>query len=149
MCVLQEQNPRVNFSRLASTLGIVFAFAVCLSLSGCGSGNASVTGRVTFNGDPVSRGSITLLPADGKGQPAGGNVENGSFSIREVLPGEKTVQIMAVYPIGREKRDDGSELEIVGDLLPAEWGLDSKHTLTVTAPTTNHDFPIEGPDPRK
>ena len=120
-----------------------------LVLAGCGSGNATVTGRVTFNGEPVNRGSLTLIPVDGKGQPAGGNVENGAFTIKEVLPGEKTVQIMAVYPIGREKRGDGSELEIVGDLLPAEWGLDSKHTLMVTAPTTNHDFTIEGPDPRK
>jgi hypothetical protein len=127
-----------------------FLVLASLFLTGCGNnGNATVTGRVTFNGEAVSRGSITLLPTEGKGQPAGGNVENGAYTIRNVAPGEKTVQIMAVYPIGREKRDDGSELEIVGDLLPAEWGLDSKHSLTVAPPTTNHDFAIEGPDPRK
>jgi hypothetical protein len=135
--------------RTPAALGLTLAAVLLLGLTGCGSGKATVSGRVTFNGEPVSRGSITLLPAGGKGQPAGGNVENGGFSIREVEPGEKTVQIMAVYPIGREKRDDGSELEIVGDLLPADWGLDSKHTLTVTAPTTTHEFAIEGPDPRK
>lgn len=143
---------RIRFAKLRRRSPASHGLPVALLglvLAGCGSGNATVTGRITFNGEPVNRGSLTLIPADGKGQPAGGNVENGAFTIKEVVPGEKTVQIMAVYPIGREKRDDGSELEIVGDFLPAEWGLNSKHTLMVTAPTTSHDFTIEGPDPRK
>lgn len=127
---------------------LLLAGAVCLVACGCGDGTATVTGRITFNGEPVSRGSITLVPTDGKGQPAGANVENGSYSMKGVAPGEKTVQIMAVYPIGTEKRDDGSELEIVGDLLPASWGTDSQEKLQVQPPATTKDFAIEGPDPR-
>ena len=127
--------------------GLVCA-AVAL-IAGCGDGKATVSGKVTFNGEPVSRGAITLIPTDGKGQSAGGQVEGGSYMIRGVLPGEKTVQIIAIYPLGPKKGDDGDTIEVMGDLLPASWGPESTVKLNVTPPATAKDFAIEGPDPRK
>ncbi len=35
------------------------------AMLGCGNGLAHVEGRVTFNGEPVSRGMINLEPVDG------------------------------------------------------------------------------------
>lgn len=117
--------------------------------SGCGDSLATVSGTVSFNGEPVSRGMISLEPVDGKGPSAGGNVEEGKFLIESVHPGEKIVRISAAYSKGMEKQDDGSEVEIVDDLLPAAWGNESKERLAVQAPETKKDFAIEGPDPRK
>ncbi len=119
-----------------------------LAVTGCGNGLSTVSGRITFNGEAVNRGAITLIPKDGKGQAAGSSVENGSYSIKDVTPGEKTVQIYAVYPMGTKKEADGTEIELVGDLLPSSWGPTSQNTMTVTGPRTTKDFPIEGPDPR-
>lgn len=136
--------PTVSLRGLACGLLAVVPLAV-----GCGDGKAVVSGKVTFNGEPIARGAITLVPADGKGQTFGSSIESGAYQIQGVLPGEKTVQIIAVYPLGRRKDEDGGTVEAMGDLLPASWGPTSKERLTVTAPTTTKDFAIEGPDPRK
>jgi len=131
------------------SFAVALAFATAILVAGCGDGKATVSGRVTFNGEPVSRGAITLIPTDGKGQSVGSQVEGGSYLVRGVLPGEKTVQIIAVYPLGQRKSEDGNSIEAVGDLLPASWGSNSTEKLNVTSPTTTKDFAIEGPDPRK
>jgi hypothetical protein len=136
--------PTVSFRGLACGLLTIVPLAV-----GCGDGKAVVSGKVTFNGEPIARGAITLVPTDGKGQTAGSSIESGAYLIQGVPPGEKTVQIIAVYSLGRRKDDDGGDVEAMGDLLPASWGPASKERLTVTAPTTTKDFTIEGPDPRK
>jgi hypothetical protein len=129
---------------LACIVGVVV-----LGTFGCSDGRAVVSGRITFNGEPVSRGAITLVPTDGKGQTSGSPIEDGAYRIPSVAPGEKAVQIIAVYSKGRKKDDDGSEIEAMGDLLPASWGPGSAERLTVTAPSTAKDYAIEGPDPRK
>lgn len=130
-------------------LAFITVFVAILACCGCGDGRAMVTGRITFNGEPVSRGSIALIPVDGKGQAAGSPVENGSYSVTNVLPGEKIVQISAVYVSGKTTLDGGLELDLVSDLLPASWGAESTERLVVTAPRTTHDYEIKGPDPRK
>jgi hypothetical protein len=122
---------------------------IMLACVGCGDGRATVSGRVTFNGEPVSRGSITFIPVDGKGQAAGGDVANGSYAVKGVSQGEKTVQISAQYVSGKTTLDGGLELDVVSDLLPRSWGAESTERLTVSAPVTTKDFAINGPDPRK
>jgi hypothetical protein len=136
--------------RAVALRGIAIGVLAIVPLAvGCGDGKALVSGKVTFNGEPIARGAITLVPTDGKGQTVGSAIESGAYRIQGVLPGEKTVQIIAVYSLGRRKDEDGSAVEAMGDLLPASWGPTSKERLTVTAPTTTKDFAIEGPDPRK
>lgn len=120
-----------------------------IGLLGCDDGLARVEGRVTFNGEPVSRGMVNLEPVDGKGPVTGSPLEEGRYAIENVTPGEKIVRISAVYTV-RVQRDasDGSEVEICDDLLPAEYGQASAHRLMVEAPTTTKDYAIEGRDPR-
>lgn len=125
------------------------SFASLSTAVGCSDGLARVEGRVTFNGEPVSRGMINLEPVDGKGPVSGGSVEGGGYSIEGVSPGEKIVRISAVYSKGVTKQSDGGEQEICDDLLPKGYGQTSNHRLTVEAPVTKQDYPIEGPDPRK
>src|SRR5687768_5614714 len=59
---------------------------VAAVVAGCGGGGntSSVTGKVVANGQPVTEGSITFMPVDGKaGQPAGGEVQaDGSFKMK-------------------------------------------------------------------
>lgn len=127
----------------------LFAASVLLCGAGCGDGRATVTGTVTFNGEPVSRGSIVLVPVDGKGRSAGGDIEHGRYTVRSVDPGEKTVQLSAQYVSGKTKLDGGLELDVVSDLLPRAWGAESAERLTVVAPQTTKDYVIQGPDPRR
>jgi hypothetical protein len=149
MSILTQCIAKPGFMRFYRS-GIVRAtIGLILCCSGCGENLATVEGNVTFNGQPVNRGVISLEPVDGKGPTAGGNVEDGEFLIEDVVPGEKIVRINAVYSKGMEKQDDGSEVEIVDDLLPKEWGQESKEKLIVEAPSTKKDFRIEGPDPQQ
>lgn len=62
------------------------------ALAGCGSKTNAVTGKVTFNGQPVTGGSLTFLPASGSegasaslGKPAVGIVD--STGAYKIVPG--------------------------------------------------------------
>lgn len=47
-------------------LGGVALVGLLLAIAGCGEGAASVSGKVTYNGTPVSGGTITFHGTDGK-----------------------------------------------------------------------------------
>ena len=66
-------------------------------------GSAEVKGHVTFNGKPVTGGTITLVAAKDKGgKPITADVkEDGTFSLEKVPPGEYAVKVNP--PAGQEK----------------------------------------------
>ena len=71
---------------------------VCMAAlaAGCGrGGGTTVSGRVTYEDAPVARGQIMFTPADGKGPIVGGEISAGSYSLSDVSPGQKVVQISA------------------------------------------------------
>src|SRR5262245_59371764 len=65
-----------------------------LGLSGCG-GSAGVSGKVTYDGNPVEDGYITFAPKDDMGQKVGAKIENGRYVVKDILPGPKVVSISA------------------------------------------------------
>lgn len=81
-----------------------WTFALVLAaLAGCGSagGKASVSGSVTYEGQPVASGEITFSPADGKGPTASGPISGGSYSVADMTPGPKVVLISSVAEVPR------------------------------------------------
>jgi hypothetical protein len=133
---------------------LLFSSLVLIACVGCGDNNAIVSGKVTFNGEPVSRGMISLEPVDGIGPTDGANLEGGVYHIDDVLPGEKLVRISAVHVVGTEKvypEDPKSTdvIELTEELLPNEFNNGSTLKLTVSAPETQKDFALEGKDPRQ
>src|SRR5215831_19508861 len=68
-------------------------------IPGCGGGSASISGQVTYNGEPVGNGYITFTPVDGKGPPAGGQIEAGQYLVDNLTPGPKLVKIEAVKKV--------------------------------------------------
>ncbi len=123
--------------------------AFVAAATGCGKTTATVSGSVTFNGEPVKSGGINLFPLDGKGAPSGALIENGRYKVVEVMPGEKTVQLTAPVLLGNQKDDNGEESKLYAELMPPEWGRASQQKMTVTGGAVTKDFSIEGPDPRK
>lgn len=60
----------------------LFAAACLFFLTGCGSKANSVAGKVSYQGQPVTGGSLTLVPEAGGGKPAAANVQNdGTFAM--------------------------------------------------------------------
>lgn len=102
--------------RVAGAGGVLLASV--LLLSGCGGGGkkkeTSASGKVTYNGQIVSGGSIALVAADGKGQPLKMPLNsNGTFTITQPPEGEMKVVIetesvkgqTGAPPPGMEKAD--------------------------------------------
>jgi len=80
----------------------VFLFSGCNSED---SNRASVSGTVSFNGEPLSDGSIVFIPHGGNGGPsAGGTIRNGKYSIpnkKGPVVGMNRVEISSVRETGR------------------------------------------------
>jgi hypothetical protein len=63
--------------------GWVLATAVVLTgLCGCGDGRVTVTGRVTYKGEPVPSTEVYFQPDDGSRFSLGKTDDDGNFSLR-------------------------------------------------------------------
>jgi hypothetical protein len=71
------------------------AFPVLLCYAGCGADDGlgrryAVTGKVTYKGAPVAKARISLVPigTDSTARGAHGEVDNGTFSLTTMSPGD-------------------------------------------------------------
>ncbi len=126
-----------------------------ISLSvGCGSDNrletATVSGKVSYNGDPLAIGSLLFVPVGG-GPSAQANIEpDGSYSMGTyeltdgAIPGEHKVMITAITAPG----GSGLPEDAVGNdgapvsVIPEHFGNLEKSGLVITVKSgkNNVDF---------
>jgi len=71
---------------------VIFACIALLPLLGCGEDDGigkrySVSGRVTYKGEPVQRGNVSFAP-QGVGRGANGVLKNGYYSMTTLTPGD-------------------------------------------------------------
>lgn len=129
---------------------------VCLPFlltgAGCGDGRVAVEGEVTFDGQPVEKGTIAFEPADGAGPMAGGEIQDGRYVLSgdaAVIPGEKIVRITAVRKTGRRleagpPEPPGTMVDELERYIPPEYNTQSTLTCEITADGRNqHDFAME------
>jgi hypothetical protein len=74
-------------------LGTSFLTCLALVITGCGSddglGNRySVYGTVTYNSQPLEKGTINFAPEDATGRAASGLIENGYYTLTTQEPGD-------------------------------------------------------------
>lgn len=62
------------------------------ALAGCGE-PTGIEGMVTYNGKPVTRGIISVTPADGRGKGEGGQIVDGAYRIAPVTTGRKKFSV--------------------------------------------------------
>ena len=60
---------------------------------GCGEKATTISGKVTYNGQPVEMGAITFTPTDGKGQILAARILDGVYNIPNAMPGSRKVEI--------------------------------------------------------
>jgi hypothetical protein len=126
---------------------------VCLA--GCGAKVASVSGRVTYENQPIEKGTINFMPADGVGSIAGGEVSGGKYQVAKIPPGKKIVEITAVkdVPFARSSeemakmaatnaaRGDSTGLIDPADVIPPNAeGNNSQVELKAGAQELNFDL---------
>jgi hypothetical protein len=116
-------------------IGTWLAFVLIgVSCAGCGDrGKATVTGMVTFDGDPVARGGIEFEPRDGETASAGASIKDGTFTAA-VPPGIKKVRITSAKVVGQVPRYDTGDSpmrSITEERLPARYNTATELELEV------------------
>jgi hypothetical protein len=121
--------------------GLLFAV-----LAGCSGGpkTATVSGVVKVSGKEAEKGSITFIPADGKGQTAGAAIENGRYTAK-VPHGAMRVEVRVPKVVGKKSLygKDGPYGDITEDVLPAKYNDKTELTLDVTGDVVK-DWDLQG-----
>jgi hypothetical protein len=126
---------------------IFLAAALCAAAGGCSEGPSDVTGTVTYDGQPVTAGAITFIPADDKGRKTGGAIVEGKYHLRseeQPRPGKYRVEIRWAKPDGTQFRSESGEmLDNTKEALPAKYHDDSQLTAELKSGknVVNYDLP--------
>jgi hypothetical protein len=135
--------------RTIDLLTLVLALTAC---TGCGNGKYAANGEVTFNGQPVEDGTISLEPVDGNGPSTGGKIVAGKYDLSgpaATSPGKKRVRIAAVRKTGRKTVDSFSpsvKLDETEPYIPGIYNTRSTLSCDVVADRPNRlDFHLKSP----
>ena len=121
-------------------------FVLTLCLAGCGrDGLAQISGMVVFDGQPLGKGNVSFMPADGRGPTAAAIVADGKYSVR-IAPGKKRVQIEGFRVVGRQHAmgdPNAPMVDILKPIIPKRYNIDSELTCEITANNHTYDFRLQ------
>jgi hypothetical protein len=155
--------------RIPIAVGLLACAAVLAPLVGCGSDDGlgkryTITGKVTYNGEPLKKGSIVFVPEKSDGRGASGQVVDGEIRNMTtqdagdgVLEGKYLVGITAMEDVDLTKDmakyqggapDPVSQAKIMNKakkLIPEKYATPAKSGLTaeVSASSRTFDFPLK------
>lgn len=122
---------------------LLVLLSAALLLSGCGpKGPATfeVTGTVTYEGQPLDRGSIALVPDNTKLRAVPGTISGGKYTLR-APEGKAEVRIYATRVSGPFNKEMGAAPET--QYLHDNYNSLSKLRITVSGSDKNvHDFKL-------
>ncbi|TWT97844.1 hypothetical protein Pla108_19970 [Botrimarina colliarenosi] len=123
-------------TRNQSQVGILALVTVLL---GCGEGTPSVSGQVTYDGNPVEKGTISVVPVGGGGSPAGGVIRDGSYQIEKVSLGKHLVSFSA-KSLPAEQPTSNKSVRAVETIPPDAVGNGQEVEIVAGAQTMNFDL---------
>jgi hypothetical protein len=127
----------------------VFTVTGCQQANYPGPKRHALSGKVTYEGQPIDFGSISFLPmGEGAQRVSGGLIENGAYVVPEeqgANAGKHRVEIRWRKATGKKRRDpDSGEMydeRIEG--LPARFHGESELTADVLGTQTTFDFDLK------
>ena len=149
ICFTARQLHSSSFPSLPSVQNVALIGCILTSISACGcwSGQTTVEGDVTYDGQPVGVGRILFRPENPKATKRGGRFENGHYRLAppEGPPvGNHKVEIHWLKPTGKKYRNEfQEELDVLAEGLPEKYN--DKTTLTATVKPGHNviDFRLE------
>ena len=129
---------------------VVFLVVACASVTACRpSDRVTITGTVRYDGQPVTRGAIVLVPLDSAAGPDGGPITAGRFSIVG-RPGRRRVQVRGTRPMDEARVPRTmprlGNAPVDEDFIPAAYNTASTLEIEVQAAGPNvFDFDLRAP----
>lgn len=132
----------------ATSLGV--AAGLCVLLSACGGEQgpemATVKGKVTFQGKPLSAGTVNFTPNDPNGAPANANIApDGTYSLQTTNPddgarvGSYKVTISGKDPNAMNTALPGAPVE-VKSIVPEKYEDPAQSGLTADVKSGSNTF---------
>jgi hypothetical protein len=113
--------------------------------------NNSLSGTVTYNGEPVQRGSVIFSSADGSSPGFGAKIVEGKYETEKVQLGQHVAIVRGLEeapPMTREQqlesRKSGNRYGLPVDFIP-EDAQGNAQTLDIQGGAQTIDFAITGP----
>jgi hypothetical protein len=145
---------------------VLFAAAVSIILSGCGTDDGlgerfSISGAVTYKGEPLKKGKINFVPEKSADRSASGDIEDGSIlNVTTQSPGDGLaagkykVSITAVDDVNLDavtKKHTGAPDPVAvakvankaKKLIPAKYGSATDSGLTAEVSSSNRKFKFD------
>lgn len=135
---------------------LIVLLCSCLVLAGCGKKYTGekrfpLSGKVSFNREPVDLGSISFIPLESRQRVSGGTITNGAYSVPEAHganAGKHRVEVRWQKKTGKKVRlpsgnDTVFEDDVRTEGLPAEFHTDSQLTAEVSQSQTHFDFDLK------
>jgi hypothetical protein len=131
-------------------MALLVALGICCA-TGCQQAD-SVSGKVTYNGEPVEMGSVTFASADGSGPGFGAQVVNGEYKTDKVRLGPHVAYIRGVEKAPVLTRDEFTKLQkqrdnrygLPVDFIP-EKAEGNGQTVEIERGKQTLDFDLKGP----
>jgi hypothetical protein len=149
---------RFHAAALLRRSGLGVAFMSCLLALGCGSGGpvmGRVSGTVTSQGKPLTKGTVTFISTDGQRPNATGAISSsGTYTLQTSEPGDGAV--VGQYKVAISDLDPnafntplpGAPVQPQKSAIPKKY-LDSNTsglTATVEPGSNRKDFELDGTD---
>ncbi|WP_406697634.1 hypothetical protein V5E97_02100 [Singulisphaera sp. Ch08] len=139
---------RITFARTLAVT-VVFAMAGCGGASD-GINREPVSGEVTLDGQPISQGEITFVPAGGGEPVAAAIIENGRYTVERAngpSPGPQRINVWSKKPTGKKFPSDvepGTFIEETRESIPDRYNLKSELKAEVKEGGDNRfDFTLQ------
>jgi len=131
-------------------LATVLVACAGLMVAGCGPGNPqgrlAISGKVSFEGQPLDQGSIQFSSVDRtSGIVSGAVIHNGSYSIeaeKGLPPGKYRVRVFSGEGAGPEEMP-GESTEAPKERIPAQYNTESTLEIEVSRGNATFDFDLK------
>lgn len=142
-----------SFNKLAA----FFAIVMLIGCSGKDTGpdRATISGSVTFNEQPLEKGTIEFIPTGNTNGPSsGGAIKDGKYDISEKgpAPGSYKVLIRAIRKTGKlvdaGPQTGGAKVEETEQYIPPQYNSKSTLKVNIKSGSNNQDFDLKNHDPK-
>jgi hypothetical protein len=117
--------------------------------AGCGRDKLlEISGAVTYEGQPVQKGTIAFLSPEDKGPTAATVIVAGKYSVK-VPPGPRIVRIEGFKVLGQQllhpNNPSSPKVDVLEPIIPAEYNEKSKLKAEISGNARVFDFHLKKP----